>query len=296
MYKGIVVSAQQKSVTVRIPELNKIDGAVGATPVNELVAAIVCTPPGYIPNFRIGDIVLVDFENDDLERPVVVGALFTEKISSNAPDIYAGSITVGINSILPEDTTIGKVTSQSIAYLQGLEENIQITINELKRRLKSNEELDIEQQLSVDEINYAITQLQTTISSINESINYLSNLVNNHAEMILANRSAIVQNTEKINENLKQINEHTTQIRDNTEKIQENSTAITMNSTKISQNSDNIKEHAGKISELDTNLNTITARIGKIEDKIDPIILTSNSYGASLPSSAKEGQLFFQLK
>ena len=52
-------------VKVRVPKVNKMEGAVGATPTAELAIGVVCTPPGYSPRLRRGDAVIIGYENDD---------------------------------------------------------------------------------------------------------------------------------------------------------------------------------------------------------------------------------------
>ena len=114
MQKAIVESVKGTRVQVRIPELHKVSGAVGATPTSEIPFATICTQPGYTPNLQPGDIVLVDFENNEHGTPIIVGVLFTDRASQAISDLSLGSLIVRVNSELPEDTKIGNVTARSI--------------------------------------------------------------------------------------------------------------------------------------------------------------------------------------
>ena len=61
-----------------MPTLDSIPEYAGATSVNELSDAIICTLPrsSYIP--EVGDVVIVAFEDNDLGKPIILGCLFKE--------------------------------------------------------------------------------------------------------------------------------------------------------------------------------------------------------------------------
>ena len=133
MKKAIVESVNGTKVRVRIPELHKINGAVGATPTSEIPFAAVCTQPGYTPNLQPGDVVLVDFEYNEYGTPIVVGILFTDRQTKPVSDLSLGSLKVRVNSELPEDTKIGKVTAKSIKNLENSSENIQLALDNIRK-------------------------------------------------------------------------------------------------------------------------------------------------------------------
>ena len=105
------------SMKVRIPVYNKIKSDPTATPLDELYTASIQTLPGCSPNYQEGDIVLVDFENDNISLPVIVGLLYRENMPKGSTDVTADSLTVNVNSNLSENTLIGSVTPESIKKL-----------------------------------------------------------------------------------------------------------------------------------------------------------------------------------
>ena len=105
------------SMRVRIPVYNKIKSDPTATPTDELYVASIQTLPGCSPNYQEGDVVLVDFENDNIAYPVIIGLLYRQDMSEGSTDITADSLTVNVNTNLSENTLIGNVTPESIQKL-----------------------------------------------------------------------------------------------------------------------------------------------------------------------------------
>lgn len=259
MNKGIIESIRDNTATVRIPDLNKIEGAVGATPNSELAKAVICTLPGYVPNLRVGDIVLVDYENYDYAQPVILGMLFTDRVKSGLPDIHAGSLDVTTNSTLSKDTTIGNVSAESLAFLEGLEENAQIAINEFRKLIDENTKLDAEQQMALNQLN------ETVIPKLNEQL------------------KLVKQQTENLTSTISLINNTTESLKSSISTIQ---TTVKANKTDVDSQ---IKELLDKITD---NENSILS----INEWRSNIILDSKNYGSTLPEKAQTGQLFFQIK
>lgn len=130
--KAYVESKMGKyKVKVRIPALHRQVDSIGAVPTVDIPQATVCAPPGIYPSLRVGDCVFVSFEDDNVDKPVVLGVLYTENTMAVRSDIAADSLTVDTNSTLPAETSIGKVTSTIISYLEGLKSNAQDQFDEL---------------------------------------------------------------------------------------------------------------------------------------------------------------------
>ena len=91
---------------VRIPVLNKIAAAIGATPVEELSIATIAVSPGVSPKFRNGDIVFVEFEEGDTSKPVIIGSLFNTLDSQVVSDAKFDSLSVNVNTTLNRETQI----------------------------------------------------------------------------------------------------------------------------------------------------------------------------------------------
>lgn len=118
LQKAIIEKKLDKySMKVRIPVYNKVKSDPTATPTNELYTATIQTLPGCSPNYQEGDVVIVDFENDDLSFPIIIGLLYREHMPQGSTDITADSLVVNVNTNLSENTLIGEVTPDSLKKL-----------------------------------------------------------------------------------------------------------------------------------------------------------------------------------
>lgn len=147
---------------VRIPVLNKIAAAIGATPVEELSIATISIPPGVSPKFRSGDIVFVEFEEGDTSKPVIVGSLFNTLDSQIVSDAKFDSLSVNVNTTLKRETQIGEVTADNIANIKGLNTNVQYEIDSNKAK-----HIEFVSQIS---------DIQSDIGDINKEINDINNI------------------------------------------------------------------------------------------------------------------------
>ena len=122
-------------VRVRIPRMHKISEAVGATPNDELPVATICAPAGIMPAYNVGDIVFIDYENDDLGTPIVIGSLCSAvKVPSHC-DITATTLQVNSSANLPTNTSIGEVSASSLGYVLGTDDNIQKQIDTIVEKV-----------------------------------------------------------------------------------------------------------------------------------------------------------------
>ena len=147
---------------VRIPVLNKIAAAIGATPVEELSIATIAVSPGVSPKFRSGDIVFVEFEEGDTSKPVIVGSLFNTLDSQIVSDAKFDSLSVNVNTTLQRETQIGEVTADNIANIKGLNTNVQYEIDSNKTQHT--------------EFVSQISDIQSDIGEINKEINDINNI------------------------------------------------------------------------------------------------------------------------
>lgn len=87
--KAIVESIiNNYQLKVRIPKYDKL--ASDGVSYNDLSTGIICTYPGTILSYAEGDVVLVGFENDEVDKPVVLGLLYNDKQTDSSikiPDI-----------------------------------------------------------------------------------------------------------------------------------------------------------------------------------------------------------------
>ena len=169
---------------VRIPVLNKIAAAIGATPVEELSIATIAVEPGVSPKFRSGDIVFVEFEEGDTSKPVIVGSLFNTLDSQIVSDAKFDSLLVNVNTTLQRETQIGEVTADNIANIKGLNTNVQYEIDsnraqhtqfvsqisdiqsdigEINKEINDINSVNAEQDIKIEKVENRVTKIETTL-------------------------------------------------------------------------------------------------------------------------------------
>ena len=129
--KAYIVEKKDNTYKVRIPIYHGIEGSSNATTDDELPYATVATIKGAANIYTAGDIVYVDFEENDLSKPVIIGGLLLDKKTNSTLDIDFDSINVKTRAILPATTTIGNVTSTELGTLKGISKNIQKQFNDI---------------------------------------------------------------------------------------------------------------------------------------------------------------------
>ena len=120
--KGILktIDYNNNSCTVRLPlfETTSTSGEV-------VLPAIFMNQPGMFNGYNEGDIVFVDFENNKLEAPIIIGKLYlgSEKEASNSQKggLKIASLTVDSSATLPLDTKlVFNHTSSDVPVDKGL--------------------------------------------------------------------------------------------------------------------------------------------------------------------------------
>lgn len=129
--KAYIVSKQGNTYRVRIPVFHGIEGSSNCTPEDELPFATVCSLKGTSNIYSKGDIVYVDFEENDYSKPVIMGSLILIDKSKTFIEIDVDRLSVKEGATLPKNTSIGDVTSQEISSLQGVSSNIQLQFNNI---------------------------------------------------------------------------------------------------------------------------------------------------------------------
>lgn len=83
LQKGIIETIEDKyTAKVRVPKYDKLESSATGTKKEDLAVGIICTFPGMNITYAVGDIVLVDFENDELSKPVILGLLYRDHESN----------------------------------------------------------------------------------------------------------------------------------------------------------------------------------------------------------------------
>lgn len=141
-YGKVEQLVDKHSVRVRIPLLNGAEGVQGQTPSDQLPIATFQVAPGTLPNFKVGDIVVVQFNDREQYQPVVLGNLSCENTDKygGLSDIKALSLNVTQQTRLGQDTSIGDVTANDIQQLKGIRLNVQQQIDNSSRVFFGTEE------------------------------------------------------------------------------------------------------------------------------------------------------------
>ena len=156
--KGIIESIiDTYTVKVRIPLLHRIPSSAQYVELNDLPEASICTLPNTYLNLQIGNVVLVAFENDDKNKPVVIGHLFTNTPNSTSCSPQFSSLTVENDTVLSANTTIGEVSSFELAQLQGVDGNIQKQLDSITDTLENFKKID--ESVVIDSLDILSTDL-----------------------------------------------------------------------------------------------------------------------------------------
>lgn len=141
LMKAVIVDREYKNAftpsnkyKVRIPVLHG-DGVVADSTKDDLLpSAVICGLPGSDYNYQKGDIVFIDFEENDYGKPVILGSLYLTTSKTNTrPDLKVSSLDASPTSndgafsankvVLPENTTIGDISYKDLKSLVALRNN-----------------------------------------------------------------------------------------------------------------------------------------------------------------------------
>ena len=132
IFLGIIESTigDDSRVKIRIPRLHKPKNELGATPTQDLPLAYICTAPGISPVYKEGDVVCVGFEANNINNPIIIGALYNKQT-------------------FPKIETQANLTNLSVQNKAELSDNIFINATQLmsadmlnKKLSTINEQLD----------------------------------------------------------------------------------------------------------------------------------------------------------
>ncbi|MBO5712097.1 MAG: hypothetical protein J6R47_04595 [Acholeplasmatales bacterium] len=136
IYRAIIEDIIDRyTAKVRIPLLHRAVVSSQYTELDSLPEARICTLPNTHPNIQKGDVVIVALENNDPTKPIIIGYLYKEILSSTSISSIFNSLEVKLETILSENTTIGEVTPDNIKQLIGCKENINQQFKQIRNRL-----------------------------------------------------------------------------------------------------------------------------------------------------------------
>lgn len=125
LVKAIVISMAEDlySAYITIPIYDNTSSKSDFSNVPHRLASI-CPLPGCSPFYSPGDVVYVDFENDNQANPVILGCLYREKSSDSSLNLNVSSLKVNVNTHLSTDTSIGNIKYENISTLTNSTDNI----------------------------------------------------------------------------------------------------------------------------------------------------------------------------
>ena len=102
LQKGIIEKLEGKNfVRVRVPKYDKLSTSDSGTSTEDLPVGIICALPEMNVTYSIGDVVLVAYENDELNKPVILGLLQRNADTQSTTEIaYAEAAIDEINDKL----------------------------------------------------------------------------------------------------------------------------------------------------------------------------------------------------
>ena len=155
--KGIIVGrstvqGEENKYIVRIPIIHGVEGSPQYTEDKYLPTAPVCGIPGFTNVVNPGDVVYITFENDSYDNPVILGHLLLDLDTTTVNDNAGTRIDATVRTlrffddnnnqnkdytqaILPQNTSIGKVTSEQLSFLRDARDNIQDQIDYLQEEI-----------------------------------------------------------------------------------------------------------------------------------------------------------------
>lgn len=109
LLKGIIVGYNGNKYKVRIPTFE-----VAGNAQKYIVDATVAYEPGNIKGLLIDDVVYVGFENNDIDRPVILGKLLTNNEEKASAFYKAADLEVSGSTKLSSNTQIGDINYNDI--------------------------------------------------------------------------------------------------------------------------------------------------------------------------------------
>lgn len=103
--RGYVVDVDYNSakLKVRIPILNSVATDKNCTPDDQLMKASYLEIPGVNVQYKVGDVVVIGFENNQLGSPIVLGHL---KLSEGSTKNQGARVSAEFNDLNVNNTAI----------------------------------------------------------------------------------------------------------------------------------------------------------------------------------------------
>lgn len=122
-------------VRVRIPSIDRTLQSAVHTTTEHLNVALVCTLPGCDPNIRVGDVVFISFDDYSENQVVIIGHLYSKYQETPLCNLALQSLNVSDTATLPDNTSIGDVSSDEVRCLKGSRYSLQEQIDSLQEQI-----------------------------------------------------------------------------------------------------------------------------------------------------------------
>lgn len=193
--KAIVEQIINKnSVKIRIPILDKVVDASTGISIENCQIATECVLPNFYYNFNVGDIVFVDFEENNMDTPVILGYL--TNTSNQFTDGSLFSINVENDTTLPSNTSIGIVSKEELECIETTTNNIQNDIDSINNNTFSS---------TIKEINKKINNLSSKLNDVSATIDSSTSFCENISNIVLKNDSTFYEKFQSIQNNLNSV-------------------------------------------------------------------------------------------
>lgn len=182
--KGVVEEIIGYKAKVRLPIFDDIASSSTSIKSKDLSSATLCSLANADYALSIGDVVYVAFEDNDNDKPVILGHLYREKKTNTTPGLSLSTLSTTSTTKLSEETYIGNVSPLEIKYLTGTTSNIQDQIDKLSDRINnisisggSGGSIDLSDITDrIDILEYQASSFNSSINSINTKIVSKANL------------------------------------------------------------------------------------------------------------------------
>ena len=171
--RGIVEAVlNEYSYKVRIPIFDRIEADAEHTDYNSLSTAVASIPKGLNNSIKVGDVIFLTFENNNLTEPIIIGQLYREAITNDVTAAFSGRyLEITDEAKLPSNTTIGTLSYDKLFMLSNVKYDIQRQIDKLTHDLGYANDEDLETiRDEISKLYDAKDSLEKDITKFNESL------------------------------------------------------------------------------------------------------------------------------
>ena len=117
---------------VRLPVFDALEGTQSGVSNNNLCVATNIVIANMTNPVSVGDVVFVTFEDNDNSKPIILGHLYKQKLSTTKPNLSLGGLEATGTVKLGKSTSVGDVSYKEIQALIGVNANIKDTFDNIR--------------------------------------------------------------------------------------------------------------------------------------------------------------------